>query len=238
MRSLDHLKIKLFVDAADPASIESWCCDPRIAGLTTNPTLMRKAGVDNFEEFSRQALKIAAHLPVSIEVIADELAEMEAQARRIATWGSNAYVKIPVTNTQGVSTNPLIRRLSMDGIKVNVTAILSDQQVREVCEALDPQTPSVVSVFAGRIADTGVDPVPVMQRSLTYLRDLPQAELLWASPRELLNVFQADAIGVHIITAVPEILKKLGIIGRDLEEYSLETVRMFYEDAVAAGYKI
>lgn len=238
MASIDELRIKLFVDAADLKSISTWCQNPLIKGLTTNPTLMRRAGVVDYEKFSRKVLEMVPNLPVSIEVFADDVASMEIQARRIATWGANAYVKIPVTNTKGESTCGLIDTLSASGIAVNVTAVMTLEQVREIRKVLKPAVPAVVSVFAGRIADTGLDPLPIMKASLEELRDLPLAELLWASPRELLNVFQADSIGTHIITATPDVLAKLAIVGRDLAAYSLETVKMFYDDAVKAGYSL
>jgi len=238
MKSIDQLHIKLFVDAADLGSIVEWCQNPLIKGLTTNPTLMRKAGVSDYEEFSRKVLNLFPNLPISIEVFADDLEGMESHARKIAGWGANAYVKIPITNTQGESTCPIIRRLSQSGIPLNITAIMTSGQVEIVSEALHRATPAVVSVFAGRIADTGVDPIPIMQSSLQILRDLPCAELLWASPREILNLFQADEIGTHIITVTPDLLAKCSIVGRDLEAYSLETVKMFYSDAVTARYSI
>jgi transaldolase len=238
MPSLDELCIRLYVDAADLKSITVWCRHPLIRGLTTNPTLMRKAGILNYEEFSRQVLHLVPHLPVSIEVFADDLEGMETQARKIASWGGNAYVKIPVTNTKGESTSTLIEKLSAAGIAVNVTAVMTPEQVETIAKVLSPDVPAVVSVFAGRVADTGIDPVPIMKACLNILRPLPLTQLLWASPRELLNIFQADEIGVHIITATPDILAKLPIIGNDLTNYSLETVKMFYEDASKAGYTL
>jgi len=238
MRSIDQLRIKLFVDAADLESIIEWCQNPLIKGLTTNPTLMRKAGVSDYEEFSRKVLNLFPNLPISIEVFADDLDGMETQALKIASWGANAYVKIPITNTQGESTCPIVHRLSRAGIPLNITAVMTSGQVETVKDALHRATPAVVSVFAGRIADTGVDPIPIMQSSLRILRDLPSAELLWASPREILNLLQADEIGTHIITVTPELLKKCSIIGREWDAYSLETVRMFHSDAVAARYSL
>ena len=238
MRSIEQLRIKLFVDAADLDSILEWCPNPLIKGLTTNPTLMRKAGVSDYEEFSRKVLNLFPNLPISIEVFADDLEGMESQARKIASWGANAYVKIPITNTQGESTCPIIRRLSQSGIPLNITAVMTSEQVETVRDVLHRMTPAVVSVFGGRIADTGVDPIPIMKSSLQILRNLPLAELLWASPRELLNVFQADEIGTHIITVTPDLLKKCSIVGRDLTAYSLETVKMFHSDAVAAGFSL
>jgi transaldolase len=238
MRSIDQLRIKLFVDAADLDSILEWSQSPLIKGLTTNPTLMRKAGVTDYQEFSQKILGLFPHLPVSIEVFADDLEGMESQARKIASWGTNVYVKIPITNTLGESTCPIIHRLSQSGIPLNITAVMTSEQVEAVRDVLHRTTPAVVSVFGGRIADTGVDPVPIMKSSLHLLRDLPLAELLWASPRELLNVFQADEIGTHIITVTPDLLKKCSIVGRDLTAYSLETVKMFHSDAVVAGFSL
>ncbi len=238
MRSLDQLRIKLFVDAADLSTIVTWCRNPLIKGLTTNPTLMRRAGVVDYEEFSRTVLRLVPHLPVSIEVFADDLEGMAVQAQKIAMWGKNAYVKIPVTNTLGESTCPIIRSLSESGIPINVTAVMTSEQVERVKEVLHAGTPAVISIFAGRIADTGVDPVPIMKSALQMLGNLPLAELLWASPRELLNVFQADEIGTHIITITPDILHKFTLVGKDLEAYSLDTVKMFHGDAAAAGYSL
>ncbi|OAI53264.1 transaldolase [Planctomycetaceae bacterium SCGC AG-212-F19] len=237
MHSAD-LSVKIFADGADLGVIADLARRPYIAGFTTNPTLMRKAGVTDYRAFAVQALKIVRELPISFEVFADEFDAMERQALAIASWAQNVYVKIPVTNTRAESSVPLIRRLSNAGIPVNVTALLTLDQVRDVAAALCPATPSYVSVFAGRIADTGRDPLPVMTRGLELLAGLPKAELIWASPRELLNVIQANDIGCHIITATPDILAKLALIGNDLDNYSLDTVRMFYHDACAAGYSI
>jgi transaldolase len=238
MPTTDQLKIRLFCDGADFDSIMRMYKDPLIKGFTTNPTLMRKAGITDYESFGRKVLAAVPDRPVSLEVFADEMYSMEKQARQIATWGSNVNVKIPVTNTKGEFTGTLINRLSHDGIELNVTAIMTLDQINGVADALDRNTPAIVSVFAGRIADTGVDPVPLMAEGLKLLKDRPQAELLWASPRELLNVFQADEIGCHIITATPDILVKLKLVGKDLLEYSLDTVKMFHTDAVAAGFSI
>jgi transaldolase len=199
---------------------------------------MRKAGISDYEEFSRKVLSLFPDLPISIEVFADDLEGMESQAHKIASWGANAFVKIPVTNTLGETTCPVVRRLSESGVPLNITAVMTSTQVQAIHDALCPSTPAVVSVFAGRIADTGIDPIPIMQSSLQILSDLPEAELLWASPRELLNVFQADEIGTHIITVTPDLLNKCSIVGRDLAAYSLETVKMFHGDAIAAGYSI
>jgi len=238
MPRVADLRIKIFSDGADLPGILAMYRNPLIKGFTTNPTLMRKAGVADYEAFGRELLARVPDRPVSLEVFADEFDEMYAQAMRIASWGDNVNVKIPVTNTRGESAAPLIERLSKQGVVLNVTALLTLQQVRTVAAALAPETPAIVSVFAGRIADTGVDPVPLMAEALTALADRPKAELLWASPRELLNIFQADAIGCHIITATGDVLGKLDLVGKDLEGYSRETVQMFYRDATAAGYRI
>ena len=211
---------------------------PWIQGFTTNPTLMRKAGVNDYRAFAREILAAVPGRPVSFEVVADEFPEMERQAHQIAGWGSNVYVKVPVTNTRGESACGLIERLSRDGIKLNVTALLTVRQVRDVRDALAGGPPSCISVFAGRIADTGRDPVPIMAAALELLRPHPQIELIWASPREVLNLFQADAIGCHIITATADILNKLPIVGKDLTAYSLETVQMFFHDARATGFRL
>ncbi len=238
MRSVESLKVKIFADGADLDGIKKLAGDPRIKGFTTNPTLMRKAGIDDYESFASQVLKIIPDRPVSFEVFADDIESMAEQARRISSWGSNVNVKIPITNTKGESCVPLIGRLSSEGVQVNVTAVFTPEQVCNVTEVLAPQTPAIVSVFAGRIADTGVDPVPMMRDAVKTLRTTPKAELIWASPRELLNVFQADEVGCHIITVTHDVLGKLGLVGKDLQEYSLETVSMFYRDAKAAGYTI
>ena len=236
--SVDNLKIKLFADGADLAGMLEMYADPRIQGFTTNPTLMRKAGVDDYEAFARDLLERIPDRPVSLEVFADDLPEMERQARKIASWGANVNVKIPVTTTTGESTEAIVRTLSAEGVVLNITAIMTQEQVRTVGAALSPDTPAIVSVFAGRVADTGVDPMPHMAECLKILADRPKAELLWASPRELLNVFQADEVGCHIITATNDILKKLALVGKDLDGYSRETVQMFRNDALGAGYSI
>ena len=211
---------------------------PHIKGFTTNPTLMRKVGITDYTTFAKEVITAVNGMPISFEVFSDDFAEMEREGRIIHSWGSNASVKIPVTNTTGASAAPLIRRLSSEGVPLNVTAILTLDQVKEVAEALDPATPSIVSVFAGRIADAGVDPVPVMREAAAILKNLPKAELLWASPREVLNVLQAEETGCHIITATKDILAKLPLFGKDLAEYSLETVKMFWKDAKDAGFRI
>jgi transaldolase len=238
MTLVSDLKIKIFADGANLDGIMEMYKDPLIKGFTTNPTLMRKAGITDYESFGRDLLARVPNRPVSLEVFADEFDEMERQALTIASWGKNANVKIPVTNTKGAFAGPLIRSLSNQGVVLNVTAIMSPQQVRAVADALSPDVPAIISVFAGRVADTGRDPVPLMQTCLEALRDRPKAELLWASPRELLNVFQADDIGCHIITATNDLIAKLKLVGKDLDEYSRETVEMFYRDAVASNFRI
>jgi transaldolase len=234
--TIEGLRIKIFADGADKAGMLEMAAKPYISGFTTNPTLMRKAGVSDYRAFAREILSAITDRPISFEVFSDEFAEMERQAQEIAAWGKNVYVKIPVTNTRGEPTYGLIRRLAKAGVKLNVTAILTLEQVREVASALAGGPPSCVSVFAGRIADTGRDPVPLMAAAVELLRPYPNQELIWASPRELLNIFQADAIGCHIITVTTDILKKLSLVGKDLAAYSLETVKMFYDDAQRAGY--
>jgi transaldolase len=235
---MNSLRVKIFADGADKAAILSLYANPLIQGFTTNPTLMRQAGIKDYGAFARDILASIPDRPISVEVIADDFPTMERQARTIAGWGGNVYVKIPVTNTSGESTRDLVCRLSHSGIKVNVTALLTLDQVREMTEVLADGAPSSISVFAGRIADTGRDPVPVMTEAVEILQPHPEIELIWASPRELLNVFQADAIGCHVITATPDILKKLTLVGRDLRAYSLDTVKMFYNDACASGFSI
>lgn len=238
MPKTSDLKIKIFADGADYESMMALYAEPYIKGFTTNPTLMRKAGITDYEAFGRKILDAIPDRPISLEVFADDFENMEKQARIIASWGSNVNVKIPVTNTKGEFSGELIRRLSSDGIALNVTAILSLNQVVQVAGALDPQTPAIVSVFAGRVADTGVDPVPLMTEALRILKSRPNAELLWASPRELLNIFHADQIGTHIITVTHDLLKKLANVGYDLESFSLDTVKMFYNDALASSFSI
>ena len=233
-----NLKIKLFADGADLDGMTQMYANPMIKGFTTNPTLMRKAGVQDYEAFAREVLAAIPDRPVSFEVFADDLPTMAAQARVIAAWGPNVNVKIPVTNTKGEFTGPIIEKLSAEGVQVNVTAVFSLEQVRAVTDALASDTPAIVSVFAGRIADTGVDPMPLMAEALKLMTAKPKAELLWASPRELLNIFQADQVGCHIITATNDLLGKLSGVGKDLEVFSRETVDMFYGDAQAAGFTI
>lgn len=232
------LKVKIFADGANKAEIMKYSAKPWISGFTTNPTLMHRAGVADYEAFARDILAAIPDRPFSLEVFADEFSEMERQARLIASWGENVYVKIPVTNTQREPSLDLICRLSHSGVKVNVTALMTLAQVRDVSQALSGGAPSYVSVFAGRIADTGIDPVPVMAAAVEMLRAHRGMELIWASPREILNVVQADRIGCHIITITSDILKKFDLLGKDLTDYSLETVQMFYDDAVKSGLSI
>ena len=238
MKEVARLKVKLFADGADLVGMKEMAANPLIRGFTTNPTLMRKAGITDYKSFAREVLSAIPDRPVSFEVFADEFEEMEAQAYEIASWGPNVNVKIPVMNTKGAFSGPLIERLSRAGVRLNVTAVMTVEQVQRIADRLSPDTPAIVSVFAGRIADTGRDPVPLMADAVGVLRSRPKAELIWASPRELLNVFQAESIGCHIITATNDILKKLGLVGKDLDRYSLETVEMFYKDARAAGFSI
>jgi transaldolase len=238
MRQVVDLRTKIFADGADLPGIVKLYANPLIKGFTTNPTLMRKAGITDYAEFARDVLRAVPDRPVSFEVFADEFDQMELQAREIASWGRNVNVKIPVTNTKGVFSGPLIERLSRAGIVVNVTAVMTLDQVQAVVECLAPQTPAIVSVFAGRIADTGRDPVPLMAEAVRILAAKPKAELIWASPRELLNIFQADEIGCHIITVTHDVLGKLSLVGKNLGAYSLETVEMFHRDAQVAGFSI
>lgn len=238
MSNTAKLKVKLFADGADLAGIREMAANPSIAGFTTNPTLMRKAGISDYKAFALDVLKVVPDRPVSFEVFADDFPTMERQAMEIASWGPKVNVKIPVTNTKGEFCGPLVKRLSDAGVQVNVTAVMTLDQVQRITDQLASQTPAIVSVFAGRIADSGRDPVPVMAESVRILKAKPKAELIWASPRELLNIFQADQVGCHIITATNDILKKLSLVGKDLDAYSLETVEMFYKDAQAAGFSI
>jgi transaldolase len=238
MKPVDQLTVKIFADGADLAGMMALYRQPYVKGFTTNPTLMRKAGITDYRAFAKEVLRAIPDRPISFEVFSDEFAEMERQACEIASWGDNVYVKIPVTNTRGESAAAIVRRLSQSGVKLNVTALLPLEQVDEITQALAGGAPACISVFAGRMADTGVDPVPVMSEALTIMRAAPNAELIWASPRELLNIFQADAIGCHIITVTHDILKKLSLVGRDLREYSLDTVQMFHTDAAQAGFAL
>jgi len=234
--NLADLKVKIFGDGAELDGMRALYRKPFIKGFTTNPTLMHKAGIRDYRAFARQVLDEIPDRPISFEVFSDEFAEMERQGREIATWGEHVYVKIPVTNTRREPAYDLIHRLSHAGVRVNVTAIMTLDQVRDVMKVLKGGAPSNVSVFAGRIADTGRDPVPLMTEAVALLAIEPNAELIWASPRELLNIFQADAIGCHIITVTGDILKKLDLVDKDLSDYSLDTVKMFYEDATKAGF--
>lgn len=235
---INTLKVKIFADGANKAGMVEMYGKPYIKGFTTNPTLMRKAGIADYKAFALDIVQAIPDRPLSFEVFADEFGEMARQAREIATWGSQVYVKIPITNTHGEPAYDLIRRLSHDGIKLNITAMMPLSQVRDVAACVVGGAPCFVSVFAGRIADTGRDPVLLMAAAVELLRPTPNAELIWASPRELLNIFQADAIGCHIITVTNDVLKKIALIGKDLDEYSLDTVRMFYDDAQQAGYTL
>jgi transaldolase len=236
--SPDDLRIKLFADGADKAAMLDMYRNPRIQGFTTNPTLMRKAGIADYAAFAREIVDAIPDRPISFEVFSDEFDEMERQAATIRAWGDAVYVKIPITNTRQDSAIPLIGRLARAGVKLNITAVMTLAQVRDVCQALAGGPPAVVSVFAGRIADTGRDPVPLMAAARELTRMTPNVELLWASPRELLNIFQADAIGCDIITATNDILKKLDLVGRDLGSFSLDTVKMFRDDALKAGFTL
>jgi transaldolase len=236
--TVDQLKVKIFADGADLKGIREAAANPRIEGFTTNPTLMRAAGVNDYKAFALEVLQVVPDRPVSFEVFADDFPTMEYQAREIASWGSNVYVKIPVSNTQREFAGPLIATLSHAGIKLNVTAVMTLEQVGKIAQALAENIPAIVSIFAGRIADTGRDPVPHMAEALRLLRSRPKAELLWASPRELLNIFQADEIGCHIITVTGDHLKKLALVGKNLDDYSRETVEMFHRDAVSARFTI
>jgi transaldolase len=237
MTSVSSLKVKLFADGADRVGMLEMYANPLIKGFTTNPTLLRKAGVTDYEAFARDIVKAIPDRSLSFEVFTDDFQEMEKQAKYIGSWGPNVYTKIPVTNSRGEFSGPLIRRLADSGVKQNVTALTSLSQVAQVSQCLADGPPAYVSVFAGRIADTGRDPVSLMAAAVEILALNPNIELIWASPRELYNVFQADSVGCHIITATNDILKKLSLVGKDLLEYSLETVKMFQSDAEAAGYK-
>lgn len=238
MKTVADLRVKIFGDGADLSSMLALSRQPFIRGFTTNPTLMNKAGIRDYRAFAKDVVAAIPDRPVSFEVFSDELDEMERQAREIATWGENIYVKIPITNTRREPTRGLIHDLSRSGVKVNVTAVMTLAQVEETVAALRGGAPSCVSVFAGRIADTGRDPVPIMASALELLRAEPRAELIWASPREVLNVFQADDIGCDIITVTPDILSKLSNVGKNLDDFSLDTVKMFYGDAQKAGFML
>ena len=235
---LDQLSTRIFADGADLDGILALAADPRITGFTTNPTLMWKAGLTDYADFAQRLLERITRHPISFEVFADDAEEMRRQAKVIAGWGENVYVKIPVTTTAGESTVPLVNELSESGVKVNVTALFTTAQVELVTAAVRDGAPAFLSVFAGRIADAGIDPLPIIARSVDIMVDAPRAELIWASPREVLNVVQADSVGCHIITMTHDLLPKLDLLGKDLEQFSLETVRMFHRDAAAAGFTI
>ncbi|MBI2813967.1 MAG: transaldolase [Opitutae bacterium] len=239
MLSLQSLQIHIYADGADKAGILGLYAQPYIRGLTTNPTLMKKAGIKDYEAFARDILRTVTAKPISLEVFSDDFPEMKRQALKIAGWGKNVYVKIPITNSRGETSIPLIRELSHQGVQLNITAILTIEQVRAVAAALDPKVPSVVSIFAGRIADTGVDPMPIMRESRKILSGQPKAELLWASVREVLNIIQAEQSGCHIVTVQHDILAKAAkLLGMDLGALSLDTVKMFANDAASAGYRL
>jgi transaldolase len=238
MKKIEELKVQIFADGADKAGMLEMYAKPYIKGLTTNPTLMRKAGITDYRAFCKDILAHIKHKPLSFEVFSDDFDEMESQAMEIAGWGDNVYVKIPVTNTKQETCYALVKKLGAQEVKMNVTAIMTLTQVRDIVAALNPKVPSYVSVFAGRVADTGRDPLPMMAAAVEMLKVAPAAELIWASPRELLNIFQADEVGCHVITVTNDILKKLSLVGYDLNTYSLDTVKMFYNDAVSAGYSL
>ena len=235
MISFDNLTIKLFMDGADIQQMGTYAKLPYIKGFTTNPSLLHNSGINNYHFFAQQALSIAKTLPISFEVLADDFKVMEQEARIIAAWGANSYVKIPITNSLGESSIPLIRALSQEGMRLNITAVMSISQIESAIAVLNPKTPSIISIFAGRIADTGRDPMPMVKQAALLLKNHPNIELLWASIRELLNIFHAAEAGAHIITVTPDILKKLPLLGKNLDEFSLETVQMFRRDSIAAG---
>jgi transaldolase len=238
VKKIEELNVKIYADGADKAGMLEMYGKPYIKGLTTNPTLMRKAGITNYKAFAKDILALIPDRPISFEVFSDDFKEMERQALEISGWGSNVYVKIPVSNTKREPCYSLVKKLASQKVNLNVTALMTLDQVREVVAVLDPNVPSYVSVFAGRIADTGRDPVPLMAAAVEMLKVAPAAELIWASPRELLNIFQADAIGCQVITVTNDILKKLSVVGYNLDDYSLDTVKMFYNDAQLANFEI
>ncbi len=238
MKKIEDLSVKIFSDGADKVGMLEMYAKPFIKGLTTNPTLMKKAGIADYRAFSKDILTFVKDKPISFEVFSDDFLEMERQALEIASWGENVYVKIPITNTKQETCCALVKKLADQKVKLNVTALMTLDQVRNVVASLNPNIPSYVSVFAGRIADTGINPVPIMAKAVEILKLVPTAELIWASPRELLNIFQADEIGCQIITVTIDIIKKLQLVGYDLNSYSLDTVKMFYQDAITAGYKL
>jgi len=238
MTELNKLNIKIFADGADIVSMKKAYQEGIVSGFTTNPTLMKKAGITDYEAFAKEVLSEIQDLSISFEVFSDDFENMEREARKIASWGNNIHVKIPITNTKKESSIPLIKKLSAEGISLNITAIMPLSQVREVAEVLNPEVNNIVSIFAGRIADTGRDPIPIMKEAAQILKPNPNADLLWASPREVLNIFHADQCGCRIITCTNDILKKLKTLGKDLNQFSLETVQMFYDDAQSSGFKI
>jgi transaldolase len=238
MKKIENLRVKIFADGANKEAMLDMYKEPFIKGLTTNPTLMNKAGIKDYRAFCKDILIDIKDKPLSFEVFSDDFLEMERQALEIASWGENVYVKVPVTNTKAQVCYPLVKKLSLEGVKVNVTALMSLHQVESVVNVLNDKVPSYISVFAGRVADTGRDPIPIMKSAIKAMQSNPLSELIWASPRELLNIFQADQIGCHVITVTSDILKKLYLVDYDLDKYSLDTVKMFYSDAVVAGYKL
>jgi len=238
MKNMAELKVQIFADGADKAGILELYANPLIQGFTTNPTLMRKAGITDYTRFAHEILQAIPDRPISFEVFADEFVEMKKQALEIAAWGDNVYVKIPVTNTRREASYDLLRELASAGVQLNVTALMTLDQVRDVSAAIGGASSACISVFAGRVADTGRDPVPLMAAAVELMRPYPNQQLIWASPRELLNIFQADAVGCHIITVTHDVLRKLSLVNKDLHTYSLDTVQMFYDDAQAAGYTI
>lgn len=238
MKKVEDLKVKIFADGADKTAMLEMYQKPFIKGLTTNPTLMNKAGIRDYRAFCKDILNSIKDKPLSFEVFSDDFKEMERQALEIASWGDNVYVKIPITNTKSETCYGLVKKLAKEKVKLNVTALMTLDQVSHVVESLDISVPSYISIFAGRVADTGRDPLPMMMEALKRMKINPLSELIWASPRELLNIFQADDIGCHVITVTNDILKKLSLVGYDLDKYSLDTVKMFYNDAVVAGFKL
>jgi transaldolase len=238
MKKVEDLKVKIFADGADKTAMLEMYQKPFIKGLTTNPTLMNKAGIHDYRAFCKDILLYIKNKPLSFEVFSDDFKEMERQALEIASWGDNVYVKIPITNTKSETCYALVRKLAKEKVKLNVTALMTIDQVTNVINSLDSSVASYISIFAGRIADTGRDPLPLMIEAINIMKVNPLSELIWASPRELLNIFQADEIGCHVITVTNDILKKLSLVGYDLDKYSLDTVKMFYNDAVVAGFKL
>jgi len=238
MKTIDHLKVKIFADGALKNEMLDMHQKTFIKGLTTNPTLMNKAGIKDYRAFCKDILTVIKDKPLSFEVFSDDFSDMERQALEIASWGDNVYVKIPITNTKAQPCYDLVKKLAKQKVKLNITAIMTLDQVANVVDALDKDVAAYISIFAGRVADTGRDPIPMMQSALLLMKEKPLSELIWASPRELLNIFQADQIGCHIITVTHDILKKLTLVDYDLDKYSLDTVKMFYNDAVVAGYKL